>query len=1116
MSKRMKSLGISLLSWALILNISVGSTLLSVNDARAERAARTNAAQLEMNAFHKEMGELLIDPTVSQIENGPRVEGFDLHLSPRDSLVDADPFFFASQSWTAANAPLEDESVGFIEHQNEILIQPRNQTKAWQLRAPLRPVLATDEYIYLAARDASLFASKGNGQGLFVVPYQKLLGASVTGARVPVFFMPLPGFGWAGSVVATEVPHRGFILVRNASGFELPVNVADVRQVVKIESVNLLFAVHQAMQKAHATLKRNKAEGIRLSREMLKMFGDIAKEANGNAGAPSGALMKSFSAYNQEVTSTVERLLGTSELTLPRGSTAGFGTLYTGFDLEHPENGSVVFGKTDTRTGWFQKVLDAIGVRKAYAVDPETAKFIAYTTRVLAVCGTVFIASVIARYTVLKKEVQRRIDEGQANGDNGVAKRVNWDIFAHSLTVLAQAPSVWSAQALRYSLDRIGVGENNIVRKLYDATFGFSLKTNDKTPVNSKTLVQGVAVLGGVDTALVAIQGYFLVQWMADLLAWGFPELAPRVNAAYHSGDAAVSLYLMLSVVQNAVAWLSSGAYNFAHDVQTNKQTEGERVVSSVMRSEGKDPAASEHKTEYDQRVKDFVRDAMQRQGLPSEKDFLFDANTLYSKVIAFFGYVAPLAQANGQDTGDDKAREQMTSYKGLERPGSMYRALKIAITNAEAAAKADVASLEKAEALKVLKQVRADMSILHGFLEHPGWYFSPTGLLKVAKLFRKVRMDLTSLTFEGPIDAPIHNVPESWSRTSSPGAATLAAEGFRAAFFGLSEFAPKANPIYGKVSNTLKAPFRFLDRTFENWQIHRAVTRATEAFIKQTGTNPDEVKVEERSENSSEHKKLWDALLQKELVRVAGIFPDYKEGEFFAQVEEAANEKLSKRLSSDQEFQEELAKLSPEERSQRIALQKADSFAEAYVALAGKKDSPTEAVLPLQPGVFQRIRQTQVVRNSAVLTKSLRAAEGLMSNSRYQRGLWPQLARVVPLLDDMTQGNLVTLRNFPIAATVAYGWTWLVWGTTFPRMIWFINTLLLGSTIRGPWMTTLRITSNLGIQPGATTWGMIKYGVIGSFATMWGFFFFPMYKDDMVKAVTAVGAFCSRMLLGN
>ena len=175
------------------------------------------------------------------------------------------------------------------------------------------------------------------------------------------------------------------------------------------------------------------------------------------------------------------------------------------------------------------------------------------------------------------------------------------------------------------------------------------------------------------------------------------------------------------------------------------------------------------------------------------------------------------------------------------------------------------------------------------------------------------------------------------------------------------------------------------------------------------------------------------------------------------------------------------------------------------------------EALSPLQPGILQKIRQTKWVRKSNVVTYGLRAVEGVFSNSRYQLGLWAKVLRTIPLLEDIIQGNLIVFRNLPVSATVAYWWSWAVWGSAYPRMTWFINTVLLaGTTVRAGWMVTQRMTANLGIKPGGTTGGMIKYGLIGSFATMWGFFFYPMYQKDIVHSLLTFGSHCSKILLGH
>lgn len=1087
------------------------------HEARAEGAQ----AYSYDRELARELGLLQLDPLVAEIEkNSADSQGFIPQISAHDPLVDANPFFMTGQSWTSEGKVAQEdlEEAAYEETESGVWIRPAGIERALYVPAPLHPVLATDEYLYLTARDAAYFKAHGDGQGLFVIPNLKLIENSATGAHVPVFYFPLPGKGWTGDLQVREIPERDLITVSNSEGFDLPIELEDVRQVVKNEATTLMFAVHEAMMDASEKLRSSPDAQAKLKQSLLTLAESVRKNSKDDS-----KLEKHFAAHKADIDRIYQDVFGSEEIELRSGATAGFGILYLGPSAAKPK-----------RTSWMEFLLPS-----AQAMDPQVAQFLGYTARVLGTASVVFIGGIVARYSILKAVAQKRIEAGKAEGDLKVARRFKWDVFAHSMTTLAQIPSVWSAKTLQYTLDRVGVSENNAIRKLFNKTFGFALRTNDKTPVSARSLMLGVIVLGGVDTALVAIQGYFLLQWMADGLAWMVPSLAERVHAAYHSGDSAVALFLLLGVIQNLVAWIVGGASTYAHDMQTAKENEGAREVAKKMKDENKDPESPKYQDEYRRRVVEYRDNALAMQGL-DKKSFLFDANTLYASLVGFFGYKDTRAAPEGEELG---------KLRALERPGLTFRALKAALKLARAELKQDPTSEEKQQALANLEDTATRLSPLNRFYQ---WFkknesdpsalfsaevdetFTPKNLKALATEYRNIRTELAALTVEGQVTDVPSDLPSTWTSKGQEGA-RLSASYFRKAFFGLIDNAKKANPFYGWMGRVISFPFRFANRLFESWQIRRAKVRATAHFVKKHRRTPDL--------SSKDDSAKWEKDLKTELTRAMGLNPEYADDALLAKVEKEAQSRFGKRMETDTDFFTDLdRKISDvkarmenarkdtvreglenrlqsliDERDTREALLEAEYFSDVYTEMTVQRDADSGGYSQLdarQPGLFQKWRNTKFVKNRSRLNTALRGAEGVFSNTRYRTGLWNKLLRIVPALDDIIQGNLIVFRNFPISATVGYWWTMTVWGSAMPRPTWFINSVLLaGTTIRAGWMTTQRMTANMGVKPGNDVGGMVRYGLIGSFATMWGMFLYPIFKPELEQVAHGAYNACVYLL---
>ena len=296
----------------------------------------------------------------------------------------------------------------------------------------------------------------------------------------------------------------------------------------------------------------------------------------------------------------------------------------------------------------------------------------------------------------------------------------------------------------------------------------------------------------------------------------------------------------------------------------------------------------------------------------------------------------------------------------------------------------------------------------------------------------------------------------------------------------------------------------------FARWQLNRAFRKASE-------------RMQAQSQSNSAELKPWEVLYSQELLKAVKLFPDHANVELMTYVQTQADAAYDDLLAKDRQLVKFLDGLSASERLRVETTLRTDAFASQYVkATIGEERA--EARSPAQPGRFQELRQTKTVSNSPLLTGVLRFAEGFYTDSRYERGLWAAVSRdKVPFLGDAVDGTKRVARAFPVAALSGYYWAQYVWGTSYPRDIWFFSMLLAGPTIRGMWTTTNRIMTKMGWKPGASAGSMIKYAVVGSFATFTGGIFVGLFQDDFNKAIPALSAsgamagiaYCAYLLTG-
>jgi hypothetical protein len=1052
------------------------------------------------------VADAVVDPAISDILND-KTFPLGLKLNPSDPVVDQDPFFLKSQSWARQVHPQVSEDIGaaFSRDNNSVSVSFAGLEKVWQLNAPMHPIFKTDEFIFFAVNTGSDLFARVQSEGLFFISYNQLVSASVKGDSVLIHFLPMPRSGWVTTknqeIIITGIPNRDIIAVTNTEGLTLPIRLKDVRSMAKVQNFNLMLAMSMTLDDLLSKLDESSAPKVEQARERLfSTLQKIAKTSQAHNEQAFNSTVGNFGGDLNSLISEITNNVGHKSLMIPRGSTAGFGLLFTGFDLDHPTRPPYYKTAAQTEHSSFKiarVVLNIFGLNSAQAMPPDLAEAFQDIGVVIAKCAGIYAVSYIAQVTILRDKIERKMREGAAIGKN--QKQVSVTVLAQSLASLYQVPYNWPTHVLEFIIDSAGVRENGLARKIFNNTFGFARRTNVATPVNDKSFYSGFGILGVVDTAFVGFQVWLFWPYvLTHVVSHMGPFFATRVAAAMHDHES-LALYALISVVSNFSGYLMAGANMLASQVQEIATKESLPIVATEMRESSLNPNDPKNKAEFDKRVKDRVRAVMTRQGMPADNALLFDANSLFRSIQEFLGYEAPEKTAGASDNYSPEEFYSITR-QGLNQK-ALNNAYQFAVMSGNAAA------------AKILKDALNDFSLLRKFVSKPLLFMTPTGLVQVARAYKEVRRELTSFTMLGDINSIGLPLSESWLDAkprgedfkalglSKPAVTTevkVATEDaaliFRRAFFTLLHL--HENTIEDSV---VEYDPLLAESGYARTQLRRAFSRANQKFISETGADfTDLYSSNVSATNGDDLFSKWTSIYRKELLRESGLRIEYSRPETIKLVDSKTAEVYQLRLSNDAKLAAYLAAVqSPLEKLRIEQTIKNDIFVSNYVDIVINGES-VPALDVSQPGQFQSIRQMQWVRNSKVSTGFIRLTEGLFSNSHYVRGRAALLARLLPFVKDAGMGNLRELQKAPVEASFRWLYMHRLWNAVLPWKDWRVNQVLRGSTVSGPWATVQRMLSNVGMKPGSEVTGMLAYGTIGTWATSFGMPLYFLFKGDI------------------
>lgn len=1061
---------------------------------------------------------LFDDPIVEEFANAPWSYPKFGPFRSDDKILDEDPYFLRTQAWvqTRASGQLSGE-FSAIESDGGLLVQAPSSGIALRIDRPLRPLFQTEEFIFLQATDRDLFASKSQkgeevSEGIFYLAKDYLEAeASSSRRQVPVFFIPLHDSGWTETITAIGFAEMDLLALTNRSGATETLELQDIETATKLYLLNLRMAVFQQLHVQPEVLRRH-------------------------------------------IQSSGRTLPQDFPFVLPaRGSTAGFGMFYTTVDLDNPKNSLVPV--LASQSSWLRWLLP-----QAQASDLLSPDLLQRLLIIGGITTTALVSSVWLKYTVMKDKIkerrqfiERREDDlarsrGEAapvrSGTLATIKRETKDVvdvFSHMLATVSGITGTSTGYLLEYLADKlpgkVGRSPNGLIRRFLEYTFLYSRKQNEMIAANWNTFILGVAILGSIDTAFVALQLILVSPVFFPWVAQSFgPDMKERIDQSFSGQNADMNNIVTSEIIRNLAAYLVSGAYSYSAKMRATLIEIVKPEIMKEMAAAGLNPLDKENEPEFNKRMEERIDRMLIERGLPSKKEFLFSAPSAVRKLAHFLGYEVSNALPDVADKNDNFLLEK-------SRWGIVSFALKRALEAAEELS-THTAGPTTTSAIQILKNLSTKFHVLKRMVtnwRHP-WQNLKDGV--------EVRRALTLLSYDGAVlDASV-KYKDFWSKFNGDAeGAELAAQLFRQALFGiiqdrpgylqpsaeesaklLSEALEEAQQESTRVTNAnaeyvLLRAFEILKRKvaakqnaataqewkpakqdfLERWQAARAHKVATKAVSKLPPVESNDP-VELR--RISEHRYREE--YRKALGRIVGLHAlPAEKSELVRAVQHNADEEVEANLNSNPGMKAYVDNLNDGERVRFLTHQYALAFLTNYTSLTVNNSTVVGLTSSEQPGRLQWLRQLSVVdRDTFVgrtLTKSLRAIESLTDPNAHQPGLGYWARRNIPFGVDMHVEKQLIQRGIWVGATVGWATSYYIWQVKFPwdtYVFFYVTSAFTG--IASMWLD--RFNMNLGNRPMEGLWPKIKYSTLYSWVTYPTYIPFMFYIDDWKNITQSIG----------
>lgn len=1058
---------------------------------------------------NKELNEL--DPIWQQFAEAEPTSDFKLSFLATDPAIDQDPYFMRSQNWvTTKNSSAQ---VSFLKTAGRLEISIPQAPRSLVLNLPLSPIQSTEDFIFLSLDESSDIFKKAAGknaiagEGIFFLSRADLAEQSLNGKPAPIFFFPLAGSGWTGKLSSLEMPQIDTIVIANKTE-SVPLELRDVETVMKAQQINLMMAsALSAKNRGAVTNEMYPAAGMTAAFGLFFTGLDLQMPEK---SMWSTQQVESYYLENKWYSPLVKKFSNWLPLAVKPAQA---------FVLPPALIARLVFVGT-VLTGML-----AASIVIKYAPLIKKYKNIKYAPGIILQKTKEVLNSEAPAKTLMKNT---------GNEIKGI-----FDNFAAVTSTAAQVASVTFANSLELFLDRfaptMAAAEHSLIRRFLNNTFYFSRNSMRNVPVNSRTFVLGALVMGGVDTAMVGVQYAVAVPMIAQVASSHLgPDMQARINETFDPLNPNTKQIALQDTVRNGIAYIQVGASNYSMEAKAQVIDSVTKEVEDEMKSRGLDPAAPQNQLEKQNKIDEKINRTMKQKGLPDKSQFLFDASTAFSAIPKALGYNTP------------EAMQAEESFILERRFGLSKNALDKAIQVANEWIKNDSSETAR-ESLALLEETARSMSFLKNGLTK-----GKEGLQQA----RAARQQLTILSYEGSIDYAIKYIPETWSKKYSSESAQAASLMFRQALYSYLSaegdellFANKKNmEKYGEdakrfafaelkkahpevsdisqISSELQFELKLRTQVAINnlarvemtknkaeayappkldWLARRKQARA----LKETDLLMTKfLKSEAANKFSDEQLAVYkQKIFRDALARQIGLYIEDREvaeaqgRERYVKmldiVDQKAQESTANEIKSNPNMARYFEKLTEAEKVKMQMMMYANNYFQNY------KEATTELemVLPTdaaQPGRFQKLRQTEIVRNSTFLTKSLRTLEAFGDDQSMKLGWGGALTRNIPLAGDLFSSHKRMLKTILPALSVSYAWNFFAWQVHIPYATWMILAMTSAATISTPSMWLNRVFRLNGMKAMDSVMSKIAYSLPYAWVTFAGMFPIMLFSGDV------------------
>lgn len=1090
-----------------------------------------SAAEVSQNYLNMRVAQLRLDnPIWEEFFDSLEQSEFDNYqFAGNDPALDADPYFLRSQSWSgkASNKNIVADILDgyyFSKTSKAVTIRVPGAQKFLNVGLPLTPFQVTDEFIFFSAdKTSTIFENKvadikGDtaAEGMFFVSRNEIETGALNNEPVSFYFFPLPGSGWKGEVLSYDLGELDTLSISNGTDI-LPINIEDVRTLMKYQQLIRMLTVSETLKKIQDVREMAPGRFTYPPANSTAGFGIVGVSARTN----------SYARVTRDLIETLQNIF------LPQAKA---------FDLPpHVVEQLFAYGKV-------------IGALLAGAV---ILKYTIYKDKLKQIQNLERSARREVRRELIEQRKQgKEVKLPKSPGPVAQGTRDVLTVFAHGTTLLTQLPAVTLGTAIQLFANRFfpesAAAPHKLVHKILDKTFYWAKRGVSKIAVNWKTFVLGSVVLGlAVDTPFVTWQDLSFFPWLMGMVATWLPGAAGQyVNHVFVSNLHETLKVAIAGIFRGGAGWTLSGASHFSIDVQQQNQPRIEAEVDEELRTKGLDPQKRSVQAQREEMIKQKQDRTNRQRGLPGRESFLFDLTTIFEKVQKFVGfdpqgnYDQSFALEAAPSLAKNAVRKALKHALMVDRNSSTVESRQI-IELLRSLLK-DMSLMDfglirnPKEKFNRMRETRRVLTILSydgdlASLNVPSvtvvdWArkYSP-GVADIAGLYYRKAL-FSYLSREG--NTLLVNSRETVEKYFSRAHASVQKEyDAQTPVVSFADFIKNNKQQYDML---IDARIRELhDEEIEqakkanysppeiDWLARRQKEKATQIAIKGLGADlsiqsqliaaktPEALAAVTKKYNIKWKENYSYALSHVVGLNVGGQTEANLLERVHAQTAKVTDEQTEKTPG----LKNYISQMAPFEQLKFESDLYAVNFLATYRELTvhdverATHQNPTAdfkrwkdfMISPDQPGRFQKIRQTNIVRNSRVLTRILRWGDSWFDDEANALGVSKWAKRNIPLWHYLSTSVLNASRGMIGRLTLGYGvmvslfhvnWSW----ATFALFAGFASPFFIAPPIM--WLNNF--FKQQGMKVMDSVWSKAKYALPYSIATMWATIPFLLLNEPL------------------